>query len=302
MQLTIYNTLTRSKEPFQPLDPKLVRIYSCGPTVYSDPHLGNYKASFFSDMLRNFLTNIVWYKTKFVMNITDVGHLTSDADAGEDKMEKWAQKEWLTARDIAKKYENKFLDDNHRLNIEDFDIMPRATEHIDEQIDLVQTLESKGFTYIVDGDGVYFDTSKLEDYGKLIWPNYKKHLEWLRAGTRVEVKGKRNITDFALRKFSPEDQTRDMERDSPRGKGFPGRHIECSAMSSKYLGKQFDIHTGWLTRAYSNSSYSRDCSEWMCFWSKSTSPISNARKFPHSRLRQNVKITWNLIYLTKLSG
>ena len=178
------------------------------------------------------------------MNITDVGHLVSDADDGEDKLEKWARLESCSARDIAKKYEELFLSDIAELNIDRFDVMPRATDHIAEQIAIVQTLENKGYTYTIEGDGIYMDTSKISDYGKLMWPNYKKRLADLNAWERVEMKGKKNPTDFALWKFSPTNTQRQMERDSPRGKGFPGRHIECSAMATKYLGESFDIHHG----------------------------------------------------------
>lgn len=178
------------------------------------------------------------------MNITDVGHLVSDADDGEDKLEKWARLESCSARDIAKKYEELFLSDIAELNIDRFDVMPRATDHIAEQIAIVQTLKNKGYTYTIEGDGMYMDTSKISDYGKLMWPNYKKRLADLNAWERVEMKGKKNPTDFALWKFSPTNTQRQMERDSPRGKGFPGRHIECSAMATKYLGESFDIHHG----------------------------------------------------------
>lgn len=247
--LQLYNTLTRSKEDFIPLlaDPvnkkDKVWLYSCGPTVYSTPHIGNFRATFTADLIRNTL-NYLGYPVISVMNITDVGHLVSDADDGEDKLEKWARLESSSAWDIAKKYEELFLSDIAELNIDRFDVMPRATDHIAEQIALVQTLENKGYTYTIAGDGIYMDTSKISDYGKLMGPNYKKRLADLNAWERVEMKGKKNPTDFALWKFSPTDTQRQMERDSPRGKGFPGRHIECSAMSSKYLGESFDIHHG----------------------------------------------------------
>ena len=247
--LQLYNTLTRSKEDFIPLlaDPAnkkdKVWLYSCGPTVYSTPHIGNFRATFTADLIRNTL-KYLGYPVISVMNITDVGHLVSDADDGEDKLEKWARLESSSAWDIAKKYEELFLSDIAELNIDPFDVMPRATDHIAEQIALVQTLENKGYTYTIEGDGIYMDTSKISDYGKLMGPNYKKRLADLNAWERVEMKGKKNPTDFALWKFSPTDTQRQMERDSPRGKGFPGRHIECSAMSSKYLGESFDIHHG----------------------------------------------------------
>ena len=247
--LQLYNTLTRSKEDFIPLlaDPAnkkdKVWLYSCGPTVYSTPHIGNFRATFTADLIRNTL-KYLGYPVISVMNITDVGHLVSDADDGEDKLEKWARLESSSAWDIAKKYEELFLSDIAEFNIDHFDVMPRATDHIAEQIALVQTLENKGYTYTIQGDGIYMDTSKISDYGKLMGPNYKKRLADLNAWERVEMKGKKNPTDFALWKFSPTDTQRQMERDSPRGKGFPGWHIECSAMSSKYLGESFDIHHG----------------------------------------------------------
>lgn len=247
--LQLYNILTRTKEDFIPLlaDPAnkkdKVWLYSCGPTVYSTPHIGNFRATFTADLIRNTL-KYLGYPMISVMNITDVGHLVSDADDGEDKLEKWARLESSSAWDIAKKYEELFLSDIAELNIDRFDVMPRATDHIAEQIALVQTLENKGYTYTIEGDGIYMDTSKISDYGKLMGPNYKKRLADLNAWERVEMKGKKNPTDFALWKFSPTDTQRQMERDSPRGKGFPGRHIECSAMSSKYLGESFDIHHG----------------------------------------------------------
>ena len=257
MQLYIYNTLTRKKEEFIPLmhDPDykgpkkdFVGLYSCGPTVYRDPSIGNYRATFTADLIRNTL-KLLWYKVKAVMNITDVGHLVSDADEGEDKLEKWAKREGISAREVAQKYEKIFKEGMKALNIDEFDVMPRATEHIQEQIDLVKTLEEKGYTYVVEWDGIYMDTSKVENYGELMGPNYKKRLADLNAGERVEMGGKKHPTDFALRKFSPVNEHRQMERNpkdfwADRPVGFPGRHIECSAMSSEYLGQQFDIHHG----------------------------------------------------------
>ncbi len=221
-----------------------VGFYSCWPTVYSMPHFGNVRASFTADLIRNVLKNIMGYKTISMTNFTDVWHLRGDSDDGEEKMEKAAKKEWMTARDLAKKYEKIFRDFFKWLQIDDFDIMPRATEHIAEQIDLVKKLEAKWYTYIIPGDGVYMDTSKIDDYGKLLWPNYKKHLEGIQAGERIDLWWKKNITDFALWKFHVGEGKRDMERESPRGVWFPGRHAECSAMSSKYLWNQFDIHHG----------------------------------------------------------
>ena len=241
MALKVYTTLTRKKELFKPIKDKIVGLYTCGPTVYWYAHIGNLRTYIFADVLkRNLRYN--GYKVKHVMNITDVGHMTSDADTGEEKMELAARRERKSAWEIAKFYEKKFLEDSAKLNIIKPDIISRATEHIKEQIELIQKLEKKGFTYIID-DGVYFDTSKVKNYGKLA----KLNIKGLRAGARIEmVPGKRSITDFALWKFSPTGKKRDMEWDSPWGKGFPGWHIECSAMSMKYLGEHFDVHTGGI--------------------------------------------------------
>lgn len=238
--MKLYNTLTRKKEDFKPLHGKEVGIYTCGPTVYNYAHIGNMRAYIFADILVRYL-RYSDYKVKHVMNITDVGHLTSDGDTGEDKVEKEAQKEGKTAWDIAKNYEKAFFEDSVSLNIKKPDIVVKATDLIKEQVDFIQKLEEKEFTYVLD-DGVYFDSSKIKDYGKLA----KLDIEGLRAGERVDIKGKKNKTDFALWKFSPKDKKRDMEWDSPWGKGFPGWHLECSAIGLKHLGEQFDIHTGGI--------------------------------------------------------
>ena len=279
MQIKLYNTLTREKEDFIPLmqDPNyqgekkdFVGMYSCGPTVYYTPHIGNLRATFTADLIRNVL-KYFGYPVKAVMNITDVGHLVSDGDEGEDKLEKGAKRDGISAWEVAKKYEEIFLTAMNELNIQTFDVMPRATEHIAEQIALVQHLEAKGYTYEVPWDGIYMDTSKVEDYGKLMGLNYKKRLEDLRAGERVDMKGKKNPTDFALWKFSPTDEKRQMERDSPWGVGFPGWHIECSAMSSKYLGEQFDIHHGGadhITIHHPNEIAQSECWFWKKPWVK----------------------------------
>lgn len=244
--LQLYNTLTHSKEEFKPINPDKVWMYSCGPTVYYTPSIWNYRAFFTADLIRNVLKNLYNYPLTSVMNITDVWHLTSDGDTGEDKLEKWAKRDWISAQEVASKYEKQFLNGLTQMNIDPFDYMPRATDHILQQIQMVQTLIDKGYTYVIPGDGIYMDTSKVEDYWELMWPNYKKRLENLNIGKRVDFWNKRNATDFALRKFSPKWETRQMERDfPPYGMWFPWRHIECSAMSSQYLGQQFDIHHGW---------------------------------------------------------
>ena len=239
-KLKLYNTLTHSLQEFEPIDPNNVRIYSCGPTVYGAPHLGNMRKYFLDDVLKNTIKHILWYPTTHIVNITDVWHLTDDGDHGEDKMEKWARREWLTARDVAKRYEELFHDNCKKLLLTPFDVTPRATEHIAEQIAMVQDLESKWYTYIIPDDGVYMDTSKVKDYAILVG---QKHIDGLNKWARIEDNGKKNITDFALWKFNTTGNKRDMERESPWWIGFPGWHIECSAMSIRYLGNHFDIHT-----------------------------------------------------------
>jgi len=239
--LKLYNTLTRQKEEFKPIKPPKVTYYSCGPTVYDFPHIGNW-FTFIRYDLFNRVLRANGFDVDWVMNITDVGHLTSDSDEGEDKLEKGAKREGATAWEVAQKYTDYFEAGFDRLNMSQPQHLPRATDHIPEQIKLVEELETKGFTYQID-DGVYFDTAKFQDYGKL----GNIDIEGLKAGARVEMNPqKRNHTDFALWKFSPKDEQRDMEWDSPWGKGFPGWHLECSAMSMKYLGETIDIHAGGI--------------------------------------------------------
>ena len=239
MTIRLFNTMTRRIEEFKPLVPGKMGFYSCGPTVYWDQHIGNMRSFVNSDILkRMFIEN--GYDVRHVMNITDVGHLTSDEDTGEDKMEKGAAREKMSVWDIAQKYIDSFLRDIDSLNIIRPTVMPRATDNIPEQIAQVKQLEELGFTYEIPGDGIYYDTSKFPDYGALGGQN----LSELRGGARIDDSGKKNPTDFALWKFSPTDKKRAMEWDSPWGVGFPGWHIECSAMSMKYLGKHFDIHVG----------------------------------------------------------
>jgi len=241
MALMLYNTLSRKKETFKPLKNKKVGLYTCGPTVYWFAHIGNLRTYIFEDILRRVL-EYNDYKVNQVMNITDVGHLTSDADTGEDKMEKGAKREGKTAWEIAKFYTEAFQKDIKRLNIEESTLWVKATDHIKEQIELIKVLEKKGFTYKI-SDGIYFDTSELKDYGKLAGSGKRK----IKAGARVKiVPGKKNPTDFALWKFSPSGVKRQMEWESPWGRGFPGWHTECVAMSAKYLGIPFDIHTGGI--------------------------------------------------------
>ncbi|MEM4331022.1 MAG: cysteine--tRNA ligase [Candidatus Pacearchaeota archaeon] len=240
MTLKLYNTLTRKKEIFKPLNPPIVTMYTCGPTVYWYQHIGNLKAYIFSDILSRTL-KFNGFQVKKVINVTDVGHLTSDADEGEDKIEKAAKREGKTAKEITHFYFNLFHEDLKKLNIEEPFVWSWATEHIKEMIELIKKLEEKGFTYRT-SDGIYFDSSKFKDYGKLA--RLKK--EGLQAGKRVDLKEKKNPTDFALWKFSEKPGLRQQEWDSPWGLGFPGWHIECSAMAMKYLGETIDIHTGGI--------------------------------------------------------
>lgn len=241
MALSLYNTLTRKKEGFEPSAPPAVSLYSCGPTVYSQAHIGNLRTYVFVDTLRRIL-ELNHYTVNHVMNITDVGHLTDDADTGQDKVEQQALRENKPAFEIAKNYERMFQDDIKALNILPPTAWARATEFIDQQIALIQKLEKGGFTYLTP-DGVYFDTGKVKDYGKLA----KLDIEGLRPGARVApATGKRQPTDFALWKLTPQGVTRLMEWDSPWGRGWPGWHIECSAMALELLGETIDLHTGGI--------------------------------------------------------
>jgi len=238
MVLKLYNTLGRRKQEFKPIKKGQVGMYSCGPTVYWYQHIGNLRTYIFSDILKRVL-KYNDYKVKQVMNVTDVGHLTSDSDEGEDKIEKAAAKEGKTAEEIANYYLKIFKQDLKKLNILEPDIWCKASEHIKEQIELIKKIEKKGFIYKT-SDGIYFNTSKLKDYGKLA----KLKIENLQAGKRIVIGEKKNKTDFALWKFSEKPGERQQEWESPWGIGFPGWHIECSAMSMKYLGETIDIHTG----------------------------------------------------------
>src|SRR5438105_5063463 len=243
--LKLFNSLTRKIESFKPIHPLQVGMYTCGPTVYQFAHIGNFRAYTTADILVRTL-QYNGYDVNFVMNITDVGHMTQDqvggGDTGEDKIEKTARLEGKTVWDVAQFYTDVFLKDYKALHFTEPTTLCKATDHIQEQIDLIKRLDTKGFTYET-SDGVYFDTARFKDYGKL------SDLDQIKEGARVDVNDeKRNPRDFALWKFSPSTGSgldkRQMEWDSPWGVGFPGWHIECSAMSMKYLGETFDIHTG----------------------------------------------------------
>lgn len=235
--MLVYNTLTNKKEELKTIHEGEVRMYSCGPTVYNFAHIGNLRTYVFMDLLRRTL-KLNGYKLLGVMNITDVGHLTSDADEGEDKMEKAAKQQKKSPLEIAAYYTSVFKDDVQQLNISLPEIVPKATEHIEEMIDFVKGLEEKGFAYETD-DGIYFDIVKYGKYGVLS----KLDLDEQLAGARVEVNDqKRHPADFAVWKKAPKEHLQQWE--SPWGMGYPGWHIECSAMGRKYLGDTFDIHTG----------------------------------------------------------
>ena len=238
MSLALYDTWSRTVRPFTALQPSHVGLYCCGPTVYDHAHIGNLRTYVFEDVLRRVL-ELNGYKVRHVVNITDVGHLVSDADEGEDKMEKGSRRTGESAWEIAERYTRAFMSDWRALNLLEPTLWCRATDHIAEQIAFVAELERTGCTYRTN-DGVYFDTSRQDDYGYLARLDHAG----LQAGKRVALGEKRSATDFALWKFSPPGSTRQMEWDSPWGRGFPGWHIECSAMSAKYLGPWFDIHCG----------------------------------------------------------
>ncbi len=236
--MKLFNTLTRKKEEFEPINRKEIGIYSCGPTVYWYQHIGNLKAYIFADLVKRVLMYNE-FSVKHIINITDVGHLTSDADTGEDKMEKAAKKEGKSAKEIADYYFKIFEKDLNKLNIIPPFIYTKATEHIKDQIELIKKLEKKGYTYKTN-DGIYFDSSKYKQYSKLA----KLKIAGLKAGSRVAMGTKKHPTDFALWKFSEKKGERQQEWESPWGIGFPGWHVECSAMSMRYLGETIDIHTG----------------------------------------------------------
>jgi cysteinyl-tRNA synthetase len=243
--MKIYNSLTRSLEEFVPMNAGEVGMYTCGPTVYSFVTIGNWRTYTLGDLLVRAL-RYQGLNVKYVMNITDVGHLTGDnsgdADTGEDRLEKAAKKEGRNAWEIAKFYEDDFLKGYEALGLVKPMTFCRATEHIEEQIRMVKAIEDKGFAYKID-DGIYFDTLAFEKAGNIY--GELSSLSQIKEGARVEPNlQKKDPRDFALWKFSPTDAKRDMEWESPWGTGFPGWHIECSAMSTKYLGDQFDIHLG----------------------------------------------------------
>lgn len=243
MPLSLYNTLTRKKELFEPLHPDLVRMYVCGPTVYSHSHLGHAKSYVSFDVIVRYL-RFIGYKVLYVQNITDVGHLTDDADQGEDKLAKQSRIDRVHPMQLADTYTRSYYEDMDALNVQRPDIAPRASGHITEQIALVETLLARGLAYEVNGS-VYFDVPHYAAYGKLT----HRTLDETATGTRIEVKSeKRHPADFALWKRAEPGHI--MQWPSPWGEGFPGWHVECSAMSMKYLGESYDIHGGGLENQF----------------------------------------------------
>lgn len=241
--LVVYNTLTRKKEKFEPVNPGAVGIYVCGPTVYGDSHLGHAKSYISFDIVIRYF-RYLGYKVRYVQNITDVGHLQSDADEGEDKIAEQARVEQLEPMEVVENYTRSYFEDMDALNILRPDISPRASGHIPEQIEMIEKLINKGYAYNAEGN-VYFSIDKFPDYGKLSG----RTVEEMKEGHRVEVKEeKRNPADFALWKKA--EPSHIMQWNSPWGKGYPGWHLECSCMSNKYLGETFDIHGGGIENKF----------------------------------------------------
>jgi cysteinyl-tRNA synthetase len=266
--LRLYNTRTRRKEVFEPLEPGHARVYTCGPTVYSPQHIGNMRPNLFADLLKRALL-AQGLRVTHVINVTDVGHLTDDVESGDDKLELAAQKTGRRAQDIAHQYTEQWLGDRRRLNCLEPEVVCKATEHIPEQIAMVQMLEDRGYTYRI-ADGIYFDTSKFSRYAEFAGLDLAAQLEGARIG---DVEGKRNPADFSLWKFAPPGVVRQQEWESPWGRGFPGWHLECSAMSIKYLGSRFDIHTGGVehvnvhhTNEIAQSECALDVHPWVQLW------------------------------------
>ena len=239
--LKFYNTPNRKLEEFHPINPKNVKIYTCGPTVYASPHIGNWVAFIYWDILVRTL-RLNGYNVTRTMNITDVGHLVSDEDDGEDKLEKGARREGKTAWEVAEFYTAEFLNGMRELNLVKPENLSKATDFIPEQIKIIEELSKKGFTYET-SDGIYFDTAKFPLYANFAHLD----LDNLKAGARVIFNPeKRNLSDFALWKWSPEGQKRDMEWEFRGRMGFPGWHLECSAIAISTLGETIDIHTGGI--------------------------------------------------------
>jgi cysteinyl-tRNA synthetase len=267
MTLKLYNTLSRKKELFKPIKKTEIGFYTCGPTVYNFAHIGNLRGFLFYDFTKRVLL-FNGFKVKHIMNITDVGHLTSDEDQGEDKMLKGAKREKKTVWEIAEFYTKAFQEDMRKLNFIPPSKLPKATDHINEQIQLIKTLEKKGFTYSAGGN-IYFDASKLTDYGKLARLDLG-----VKGQARIEKDpNKKNPYDFVLWFTKSKFQDQGMKWKSPFGEGYPGWHLECSAMSLKYLGEQFDIHCGGIdhipvhhTNEIAQSEAATGKKPWVNYW------------------------------------
>ena len=267
MSFYLYNTLTRNKDEFIPINKNKVGLYTCGPTVYNFAHIGNLRTYIFEDALKKSL-EYVGYKVKHVMNVTDVGHLQSDGDEGEDKMLLGATREHKTVWEIARFYEDAFFDDCKKLNIKRPTVVCRATEHIEDMIKFIQKLEERGYTYNANGN-VYFEIDKFEDYTKLA----NLSIDDLEAGSRIEIDpNKKNPLDFVLWFTNSKFSNQIMQWDSPWGRGFPGWHLECSAMSMKYLGERIDIHCGGIDHIpvhHTNEIAQSECAlghKWVNYW------------------------------------
>lgn len=267
MTLKIYNTLNKREEEFRELEPGKVKMYTCGPTVYNFAHIGNLRTYIFEDVLKKVL-EYEGYEVTHMMNITDVGHLQSDEDTGEDKMQVGAKRENKNVLEVARFYENRFMSDLERLNIKIPSIIARATEHVEDMINLIKILEKKGYTYIANGN-VYFSIDKFDDYYKLANLNMKE----LQAGSRIKVdEFKNNPFDFVLWFVNSKYDNHILQWESPWGVGFPGWHIECSAMAIKYLGENIDIHCGGVDHIpvhHTNEIAQSECAlghKWVNYW------------------------------------
>jgi cysteinyl-tRNA synthetase len=285
-EIKLYNSLTRTIDPFVPRQPGRASIYSCGPTVYSRQHLGNMRPYVLADLLARVLRS-EGLEVQHVINITDVGHLTDDADQGDDKLELAARQSGRSALEVARVWSELFKRDLSLLNVGEPSVWAKATEHVPEQIEMIRMLEAKGFTYRT-ADGLYFDTAKDPSYGAL------SRLKPSAKHGRVDAGEKRNPADFALWKFSPErGPRRQLEWPSPWGVGFPGWHIECSAMATKYLGPQIDIHTGGVdhvavhhTNEIAQAENALDSRPWVQFWLHGAWLLFDGHKISKSRAHQ----------------
>ena len=294
-EIDFFDTRARRLRRFEPLEPGKVGIYTCGPTVYGEQHIGNLRSRLFADLLKRYLQS-EGFEVTHVINITDVGHLVSDGDEGEDKMEAAARKTGRSALEIAEHYTELWRRDGLAVNCLPPEHNPRASEHIREQIELGQRLEAKGYLYTIT-DGVYFDTSLFPRYAELAHLD----LEGQAAGARIGVvEGKRNPADFAVWKFAEEGVHRLQEWDSPWGRGFPGWHLECSAMSVRYLGERFDIHTGGIDLAtvhHTNELAQSECAlgvhPWVGYWMHNEFLDMGGEKM--SKSKGNVKTLSDLV-------